>query len=61
MAVEQHPQYLAWSEAFEHLVQAERRYHIALMEKRMFDEIQQAASDLDEARTRYRTIADEIE
>ena len=61
MAVEQHPQYPAWREAFEHLVQAERLYHIALMEKRPFDEIQQAASDLDEARTRYRTIADEIE
>ena len=61
MAVEQHPQYPAWSEALEQLVQAERRYHIALMEKRTVDEIQQAARDLDEARTKYQAIADQIE
>jgi hypothetical protein len=61
MAVEQHPQYPAWSEALERLVEAERRYHIALMEKRTEDEIQLAARELDEARTRYQTIADQIE
>lgn len=55
-----HPQYPAWNEALERLVEAERRYHIALMEKRTVEEIQQAARDLDEARTRYRAIADQI-
>jgi len=43
------------------LVEAERRYHIALMEKRTADEIQLAARNLDEARTRYQAIADQIE
>jgi len=33
MAVEQHPQYAAGREALDRLVEAERRYHIAL-EKR---------------------------
>jgi hypothetical protein len=61
MEAEQHPQYPAWSEALDRLVEAERRYHIALMEKRTEDEIQQAARDLDEARTRYQAIADQIE
>jgi hypothetical protein len=61
MAVEQHPQYQAWSEALERLVEAERRYHTALMEKRTVEEIQSAARDLDEARTRYQAIADQIE
>ena len=61
MAVEQHPQYQAWSEALERLVEAERRYHTALMEKRTVEEIQPAARDLDEARTRYQAIADQIE
>jgi hypothetical protein len=61
MAVEQHPQYHAWSEALDRLVEAERRYHVALMEKRAVDQIQLAARDLDEARTRYQAIADQIE
>jgi hypothetical protein len=60
MAVEQHPQYQAWNEALERLVEAERRYHIALMEKRTVEEIQPVARDLDEARTRYQAIADQI-
>ena len=59
MAVE-HPQYPAWNEALERLVEAERRYHIALMEKRTVDEIQPAARELDEARTKYQAIADQI-
>jgi len=37
------------------------RYHIALMEKRTVEEIQLVARDLDEARSRYRAIADQIE
>jgi hypothetical protein len=61
MAADQHPQYPAWSKALDRLVEAERRYHIALMEKRTEDETQQAARDLDEARTRYQAIADQIE
>lgn len=61
MAVEQHPPYQAWSEALDRLVEAERRYHIALMEKRTVDEIQPAARELDEARTRYQAIANQIE
>jgi hypothetical protein len=61
MAAEQHSQYQAWSEAPDRLVEAERRCHIALMEKRAADEIQLAARDLDEARTRYQAIADRIE
>ena len=61
MAVEQHPQYAAGREALDRLVEAERRYHIALMEKRTVEEIQLAARDLDEARTRYQAIADQIE
>ena len=61
MAVEQHPQYQAWSEALERLVEAERRYHIALMEKRTVEEIQPPARELDEARTRYKAIADQID
>jgi len=61
MAVEQHPQYQAWSEALDRLVEAERRYHVALMEKRTVDEIQPAARELDEARTRYQAIANQIE
>ena len=61
MAVEQHPQYQAWSEALNRLVEAERRYHVAVMEKRTVDEIQPAARELDEARTRYQAIANQIE
>ena len=60
MAVESHPLYLAWNDALEHLVEAERRYYTALMGDRPPDEVQLAAHDLDEARTRYRKIADEI-
>jgi hypothetical protein len=60
MAVE-HPLYPAWNEAIERLVEAERRYHMALMENRTVDEIQPAARDLDEARTRYQAIAGQIE
>jgi hypothetical protein len=60
MAVETHPLYPAWNEALEHLVEAERRFYTALMEDRPPDEIQRAALDLDEARTKYRTIADAI-
>ena len=61
MAVEQHPQYQAWSEALERLVEAEQRYHIALMEKRTVEEIQPSALELDEARTNYKAIADQID
>ena len=61
MAVEQHPQYQAWSEALERLVEAERRYHMALMEKRTIEEIQPSALELDEARTNYKAIADQID
>ena len=61
MAVEQHPQYQAWSEALERLVEAERSYHIALMEKRTVEEIQPSARELDEARTKYKAIVDQIE
>ena len=61
MAVEQHPQYQAWSEALERLVEAERHYHIALMEKRTVEEIQPSALELDEARTNYKAIADQID
>ena len=60
MAVETHPLYPAWQEALEHMVEAERRYYTALMEERPSSEIQLAAHNLDEARTRYRKIADEI-
>ena len=61
MAGEGHPQYAAWSEALDRLVEAERRYHMALMEKRAADEIQLVARELDEARTKYQAIADQIE
>jgi len=60
MAVENHPLYQAWNEALDRLVEAERRYYTALMEERTVDEVQPAALDLDEARARYRKIADEI-
>ena len=56
----EHPQYPAWNEALGRLIEAERRYHIALMEKRTVDEIQPAARELDEARTKYQAIADQI-
>lgn len=59
MAVD-HPLYSAWNEALERLVEAERRYHIAMMEKRTVEEVQPVARDLDEARTRYKVIADQI-
>ena len=61
MAVEQHSQYPAWNEALERLVEAERNYHIALMERRTTEEIQRVARVLDEARTRYLAIANQIE
>ncbi|MGH6925453.1 MAG: hypothetical protein ACRED5_17130 [Propylenella sp.] len=61
MAVENHPLYAAWNEALQHLVEAERRYHIAMMERRPDEEIQRAARDLDAARETYRGIADRIE
>jgi hypothetical protein len=60
MTVESHPLYPAWNEALEHLIKAERRFYTALMEERPSDEIQLAAHDLDEARTKYRTVADAI-
>jgi putative heme degradation protein len=60
MSVESHPLFQAWNEALEHLVEAERRFYSALMEERSPDEIQHAALDLDEARSKYRKIADAI-
>ena len=60
MTVESHSLYPAWNEALEHLVEAERRYYTALMEERPPDEIQRAALDLDEARSKYRKVADGI-
>ena len=60
MAGENHPRYQAWNEALERMVEAERRYYAAVMEDRPNDEMQSAARDLDEARARYRRIADEI-
>jgi hypothetical protein len=61
MTAEQHPHYAAWNEALERLVKAERRYHTALMENRTVDEIQVVAGELDEARTKYHAIADQID
>jgi hypothetical protein len=61
MTTDRHPLYAAWSDALDRLVEAERRYHMALIEKRPMDELQEAARELDEARTRYRTIADQLE
>jgi hypothetical protein len=61
VAAENHPLYAAWSEALEHMVEAERRYHVAMMERRPDEEIQLAARDLDAAREKYRAIAGRIE
>lgn len=60
MTGENHPQYQAWNEALERMMEAERRYYAAVMEGRPNDEMQSVARDLDEARARYRKIADEI-
>jgi hypothetical protein len=60
MAIESHPLYPAWNEALEHLVEAERRFYTALMEERPAEEVQRAALDLDEARSKYRKTADAI-
>jgi hypothetical protein len=60
MTVENHPLYPAWNEALDKVMEAERRYYTALLESRPSDEVQLAALGLDEARTRYRKIADEI-
>ena len=60
MAVENHPRYQAWKEALERLIEAERRYYAAVMEDRPADQMQSEARELDEARTQYRKIADEI-
>jgi hypothetical protein len=60
MAAENHPLYPAWNEALERLIEAERRFYTALMEERPSEEVQVAAHDLDEARTKYRKISDAI-
>ena len=60
MAVENHPRYQGWSEALERLIEAERCYYAAVMEDRPTDQMQSEARELDEARTQYRKIADEI-
>ena len=44
----------------ERLTEAERRFYTALMEDRPSEEVQVAAHDLDEARTKYRKISDAI-
>ena len=54
------PLYPAWNEALERLIEAERRFYTALMEERLSEEVQVAAHDLDEARTKYRKISDAI-
>ena len=60
MAVENHHRYQAWSEALERMIEAERRYYAAVMEDRPTDQMQSEARELDEARTQYRKIADDI-
>jgi hypothetical protein len=60
MTGQNHPLYQPWSEALERMIEAERRYYAAVMEDRPNDELQSVARDLDEARARYRKIADEI-
>ena len=60
MTVEQHPLYPAWSTALGHMVEAERRYYKAVMARKPDEEIQLAACDLDDAREKYRAIADQI-
>ena len=60
MAVENHPQYQAWNEALERMVEAERRYYAAVMENLPPDQMYLVARELDEARTMYRIIANEI-
>jgi hypothetical protein len=60
MTVEKHPLYQAWNEALERMIEAERRYYAAVMEDRPSDEMQPVARELDEARARYRKIADDI-
>ena len=42
------------------MIEAERRYYAAVMEDRPTDQMQSEARELDEARTQYRKIADEI-
>ncbi len=61
MPMEQHPHYLAWSEALDHWIEAERHYYAAIMEKRSVDEIETAARDLDGARAKYRAVTAKIE
>ena len=60
MAIENHPRYRAWNEALERMIEAERRYYAAVMEDRPTEQMQSEARELDEARTQYRKIADEI-
>jgi hypothetical protein len=60
MAIEQHPQYSAWRKALQEMIEAEERYHIALMEERSTEEVEAAARDLDGARGRYRAVTDKI-
>ena len=60
MAVENHPLYQAWNRALERMIEAERRYHAAVMEGRPTDEMHSVARELDEAREQYRKISDEV-
>jgi hypothetical protein len=61
VAVEDNPLFQAWDKALGRLIEAERRYHVAKIERRPEDEIQQAARDLDDAREEYRAASDAIE
>ena len=60
MAVEQHPKYIVWRAALDHLIDAEQRYYMAVMEELSSSEVQVAGVVLNEAREKYRKITDLI-
>lgn len=60
MAVEDHPLYEQWRQALDRLIEAEQDYYAAVMSGQTDDDLQPVARALDEAREKYREIANRI-
>ena len=61
MAIENHPKFNAWNEAFERRNRAEREYLEARMLGRSQGEIDAAELELDRALAAYKLIADNLD
>ena len=60
MAVEDHPLYRAWRQAFDHRNEVERRYHEARMNKAL-DEVLRLKRELDVVQAAYDAISSRID